>query len=46
MEAQKLRDFRAAGINRLSLGVQSLLPDDLKYLGRNHSATVDMHLHV
>lgn len=30
--------FREAGINRISLGVQSLREDDLKYLGRNHSS--------
>lgn len=30
------RDFRAAGINRLSLGIQSLQDDKLKTLGRIH----------
>lgn len=30
-------DLRAAGINRLSLGIQSLLPQGLKFLGRTHS---------
>lgn len=37
VEAQKLKDFCAAGINRASLGVQSLYDDALKYLGRKHS---------
>ncbi len=38
VEATKLRDFRAAGVNRLSLGVQSLDPAALAFLGRQHSA--------
>jgi oxygen-independent coproporphyrinogen-3 oxidase len=32
----RFRDFRAAGINRLSLGIQSLQDDKLKTLGRIH----------
>jgi putative oxygen-independent coproporphyrinogen III oxidase len=36
VEAGKFRDFRAAGINRLSLGVQSFDPRHLKSLGRIH----------
>lgn len=40
MEAQKLRDFRSAGVNRISLGVQSLVPGALEYLGRNHTVKV------
>jgi oxygen-independent coproporphyrinogen-3 oxidase len=35
-EAQKFHDFAAAGVNRLSLGVQSLRDDQLKFLGRQH----------
>jgi len=35
-EARKFADFRAAGINRLSIGVQSFLPANLKALGRIH----------
>jgi len=35
-EAQKFADYRAAGINRLSLGVQSLNPRCLRALGRIH----------
>jgi oxygen-independent coproporphyrinogen-3 oxidase len=39
VEADKFRAFRAAGVNRVSLGVQSLNDADLKFLGRTHSAT-------
>ena len=35
--AQTLRAARAAGVNRLSLGVQSGNPDELAVLGRRHS---------
>jgi oxygen-independent coproporphyrinogen-3 oxidase len=35
-EAQKFRDFRAAGVNRLSIGIQSFDPRHLKALGRIH----------
>lgn len=34
----KLSEFRHAGINRLSIGVQSMIDDELKFLGRTHSA--------
>lgn len=37
VEAARLRDFRAAGVNRLSLGIQSLDPQALRLLGREHS---------
>ncbi|CAN0146232.1 unnamed protein product, partial [Phaeothamnion confervicola] len=37
-EAQKFRDFRAAGINRLSIGIQSFNDAHLKALGRIHDA--------
>jgi len=36
VEAEKFRDFRAAGVNRLSLGIQSFNPRHLKALGRIH----------
>ncbi|MGB1360840.1 MAG: radical SAM family heme chaperone HemW, partial [Alphaproteobacteria bacterium] len=39
VESKKFNDFKTAGINRVSLGVQSLNDDDLKYLGREHSAS-------
>lgn len=38
VEAAKLADFRAAGINRVSLGVQALDDESLKALGRQHDA--------
>ncbi|MEE8455720.1 MAG: radical SAM family heme chaperone HemW [Limibaculum sp.] len=37
VEAGKFRDYAAAGVNRLSLGVQALDDADLKALGRMHS---------
>jgi oxygen-independent coproporphyrinogen-3 oxidase len=37
-EIGKFRAFRAAGINRVSLGVQSLVATDLAFLGRQHDA--------
>lgn len=33
----KIKDFKAAGINRLSVGVQALDEKDLRFLGRIHS---------
>ncbi|UJF25339.1 radical SAM family heme chaperone HemW [Suttonella sp. R2A3] len=36
-EQAKFRDYRAAGINRLSIGVQSFNPEHLQRLGRIHS---------
>ncbi len=38
VEAEKFAGFRAAGINRLSLGIQSFDDDHLKALGRIHGA--------
>jgi oxygen-independent coproporphyrinogen-3 oxidase len=38
VEAAKFKALRAAGVNRVSLGVQSLLPQSLAFLGRQHSA--------
>lgn len=37
VEASRFREYRAAGVNRVSLGVQSLLDTDLKALGRIHT---------
>jgi putative oxygen-independent coproporphyrinogen III oxidase len=37
VEAEKFTGFRAAGVNRVSLGVQSLVEVDLRALGRIHS---------
>ena len=39
VDAGRFRDYRAAGVNRVSLGVQALNDADLKALGRLH--TVD-----
>ncbi len=36
VETNKFKDFKAAGVNRVSLGVQSLREADLKRLGRLH----------
>jgi oxygen-independent coproporphyrinogen-3 oxidase len=38
VEAEKFAGFRKAGVNRLSLGVQSLRDEALKHLGRAHNA--------
>jgi oxygen-independent coproporphyrinogen-3 oxidase len=38
IEAGRFADYRAAGVNRVSIGVQSLNPDALRFLGREHSA--------
>jgi putative oxygen-independent coproporphyrinogen III oxidase len=38
VEAERFRGYRAAGVNRVSLGVQSLHDEDLKLLGRLHDA--------
>jgi putative oxygen-independent coproporphyrinogen III oxidase len=37
VEAARFRGFRSAGINRVSIGVQSLRDDELRKLGRIHS---------
>lgn len=37
-EAARLEDFQAAGVNRVSLGVQALDDDALGFLGRGHDA--------
>ena len=36
VEAERFRGYRAAGVNRVSLGVQALNDRDLKFLGRLH----------
>lgn len=38
VEAGRFRGYKAAGVNRVSLGVQALNDTDLKMLGRGHSA--------
>jgi putative oxygen-independent coproporphyrinogen III oxidase len=37
LTAAKVRALSHAGVNRLSIGVQSLKPSELSYLGREHS---------
>ncbi len=37
-EADRFAGFRAAGVNRLSLGVQALDDENLRFLGRIHNA--------
>ncbi|MFM7557961.1 MAG: radical SAM family heme chaperone HemW, partial [Alphaproteobacteria bacterium] len=36
VEAQKFQELKKIGVNRLSLGIQALNNDDLKFLGRKH----------
>ncbi|KAJ3184269.1 radical S-adenosyl methionine domain-containing protein 1 [Geranomyces variabilis] len=38
IETARLHEFRNAGVNRLSLGLQALDERDLKFFGRDHSA--------
>jgi len=38
VEANRFRDYRAGGVNRVSLGVQALNDADLRALGRLHTA--------
>ncbi len=42
VEAERMADFAAAGVNRVSLGVQSLDDDALRFLGRGHTAAEAM----
>ena len=42
VEATRFRGYRAAGVNRVSLGVQALDDGDLKKLGRLHSVAEAM----
>ncbi|WP_173568587.1 radical SAM family heme chaperone HemW [Acetobacter conturbans] len=43
VEIGRLRGFREAGVNRVSLGVQSLRDDALAMLGREHSSGQAIH---
>ena len=38
LELSKINDFKSAGVNRISLGIQGLNDIDLKYLGRLHNS--------
>ena len=39
VEAGRFADFRQAGVNRVSMGIQALNDEDLKRLGRLHNTT-------
>ena len=39
VEVARLKAFKEAGVNRLSMGIQSLRQDALTFLGRKHSLT-------
>ncbi|WP_116132870.1 radical SAM family heme chaperone HemW [Tropicimonas sp. IMCC34043] len=43
VEAGRFAGYREAGVNRLSLGVQALNDDDLRQLGRRHTAAEAVH---
>jgi oxygen-independent coproporphyrinogen-3 oxidase len=43
VEAEHFRGYRAAGVNRVSLGVQALNDRDLKFLGRLHDVSEALH---
>lgn len=42
VEAAKFRGFHEAGVNRVSIGVQSLRDEDLSFLGRKHNRSEAM----
>ena len=44
LDADKLKSFVANGVNRLSVGVQSLNDDELLFLGRKHDAVQSLKL--
>ncbi len=43
VEAGRFRGYRAAGVNRVSLGVQALNDADLRFLGRLHDVEEALH---
>ncbi|MEP9370525.1 radical SAM family heme chaperone HemW [Mesorhizobium sp. KR1-2] len=43
VEAERFRGYRTAGVNRVSLGVQSLNDADLRFLGRLHNVEEALH---
>ena len=43
VEAEKFHQFKEAGVNRLSLGIQSLKPEILAFLGRQHTPEQSHH---
>jgi len=44
LDAVRLDEFIDAGVNRLSIGVQSLNDDELRFLGRRHNVSDAMRL--
>lgn len=38
LTTERLKEYARAGVNRLSIGVQSLNDDELRFLGRTHTA--------
>ena len=44
LNAARLDEFINAGVNRLSIGVQSLNDNELQFLGRRHNVADAMHL--
>ena len=44
LNAEKLKDFVTNGVNRLSIGVQSLNNDELIFLGRKHNVAQSINL--
>ncbi|MBK7690284.1 MAG: radical SAM family heme chaperone HemW [Bacteroidetes bacterium] len=40
---EKLRQFAKAGVNRLSIGIQSFFDEDLQYMNRSHDAAQAEH---
>ena len=38
VNARKLKDYQKAGVNRISLGIQSFQDQNLRNIGRNHTA--------
>ncbi|PBB91074.1 coproporphyrinogen III oxidase [Mesorhizobium sp. WSM3864] len=43
VEAERFRGYRAAGVDRVSLGVQALNDKDLRFLGRLHNVEEALH---
>ena len=43
VEAERFHGYRAAGVNRVSLGVQALNDADLRFLGRLHNVSEALH---
>ena len=43
VEANRFRGYRAAGVNRVSMGVQALNDADLRFLGRLHDVAEALH---